>query len=260
MQIPDRSQFLRACDHVLSITRTHEGIGLLSEKCLHAVLKTWVEPGYDRHEQKILPQDGGKGYVIADVLTERGEIFEIQTGGLYALRRKLDFYKERTAYPVTVIHPIIREKTIHWKDPESGAIRAHRRSPKKENIFSVLGEIKPFVSHIVCGRFCFCFPSIRAEEVRLCDGWGNRGKRGSHRYERYPTDLLEVCLIRSGEDLRALFPQSIPAEFTAYEFARYTGIGRGYALYDALAVFVAFGVIAPIGKRGRAVLYRRRDQ
>ena len=52
------------------------GIGTLSERCLHAVLKYWVEPDESRHEVR-LPCG-----LVADVF-DGERVVEIQTGSLY---------------------------------------------------------------------------------------------------------------------------------------------------------------------------------
>jgi len=55
----------------------------------------------------------------------------------------------------------------------------------------------------------------------------------------------------------AWFPLDLPERFTAKAFAKHTRL-RGYALYDAIAVFQALGALCRVGKEGRATLFERK--
>lgn len=246
--------FARLCHEELSRVKERDGIGLYAEKRLHSVLKRWVWDDLACHEQKVHARDGKKTRFVADVLTPAGEIFEIQTAALYPMRKKIAFYMEETDHPVTVVHPLIAKKHISWMDPESGEITVRRRSPRHDTPLSALGELKTFLPYLGDPRFSVCFPAIEVEEFRFLDGWGNGGKRGSHRYEQLPLDLIETCTLATRADYGALLPSGLPQVFTAKIFGKHAKL-RGYALYDALAVFEGLGYLAKCGKEGRSTLY-----
>ena len=63
----DKELFINACKS----DKCKKGIGTLSEKTLHSVLKNYFEPFSENHEIKI-------GNYVADIVGENG-IIEIQT-------------------------------------------------------------------------------------------------------------------------------------------------------------------------------------
>ena len=257
MTLPENLSFARLCHEELSREKLREGIGLYEEKRLHSVLKRWLCDDFSCHEKKITGRGEKKRHFVADVLTADGEIFEIQTGKLYPLRDKIKFYMEQTDHRVTVVHPLTARKFVSWMDAQTGEIVKRNLSPHRQTPLHALAQLKPFLPYLGSPRFSLIFPAIEADEYRLLDGWGKGGKRGSHRYELMPLALLEVYRFASGAELLSLFPEQTPTEFTAKEFGKITRL-RGYALYDALAVFEALGAVQKIGKQGRANLFARR--
>ena len=79
------------------------GIGTLSEKRLHAVIKRYLSEDESTHERPVadLLADAdtpvSKKPMVADILAD-GHIFEVQTGSCYPLRKKLEWYMTHTAY------------------------------------------------------------------------------------------------------------------------------------------------------------------
>lgn len=251
-------KFLRLAGEELSRVKTRDGIGLLAEKRLHSTLKRWVCEDESCHEVKITGQGEKKRRFVADILTPAGEIFEIQTGKLYPMHKKIQFYMQETAHPVTVLHPLLGEKWITWLDPTTGEATARKKSPLHETPLHALSELKPFLPYLGDKRFSLCLPTLEVEEFRLLDGWDKKGKRGSHRYELIPLALLDIIELRTKKDYQALFPtdERLNEPFTAKAFARVTKL-RGYALYDALAVFEGLGTIKKCGSDGRAALWQK---
>ena len=254
MRASEELSFARLCHEELSREKVREGIGLLEEKRLHSVLKRWICDDFETHEQKVPGRGEKSRKFVADVLTKNGEIFEIQTADLYPMKKKIEFYMSETDHPVTVVHPLIAKKEILWLHPESGEL-SPARSTLREGVLHGVAQLKPFLPYLCTPRFSLCFPAIEAQEYRLLDGWGKGGKRGSHRFELLPRALLEVYRLSTREDFLAVFPE-MPAEFTAKEFGKSTRL-RGYALYDALAVFEGLGIIEKCGTRARATLWRK---
>ncbi len=255
MTLSEELSFARICHEELSREKARESIGLLEEKRLHSVLKRWLCDDFATHEQKVAGRDEKKRKFIADVLTPDGHIFEIQTGSLFPLRQKLAFYLTKTDHRVTVVHPLMGEKYICWMDSETGEIIKRTRSTKRETVLHGVAELRYLAEYLQHPRFSVIFPVIAAEEFRLLDGWGNGGRRGSHRYELIPEKLLDVHRLTSPADYAALLPE-LPERFVAKEFGARTRL-RGYDLYFTLAVFEALGFLQKDGKQGRATIWRK---
>lgn len=253
-----KATFYRIAAEELSREKARGSIGLLAEKRLHSVFKRWVTEDFACHEVRVRGENNPKRCAVADVCLPGGEIAEIQTGALYPLCRKTEFYLKETDCSVTLIHPVITEKRVSWISPEDGGVSAGRKSPKKETVLNTAGQLKPFAQYFETGRFEVWFPLIRAEEYRLADGWGRGGKRGSHRFERIPTELSEVVVLRGVRDLIPFLPESLPRRFTAKEFAARAKPLGGFALYDLLALLCAGGVLQKTGKEGRSNIYEKR--
>lgn len=120
--MPDKRAFETAKRKIIGVDRQRFGIGTLSEKTVHAILKNYYEPDEDRHEIPI------QNYV-ADIYAE-GEIIEIQTRQFDKMRGKLGAFLP--LYPVTIVYPIPHEKWIIWIDEESGTLSKRRKSPSRE--------------------------------------------------------------------------------------------------------------------------------
>jgi hypothetical protein len=172
----------------LTETQGQAGIGTLREKRLHLALKTYICPDVSCHEQR-LSSGGRRSTMVADVLTREGQIYEIQTGSFYPLRKKISWYLSHTDCSVTVVHPLPAVKYLSWISPADGQILSRRKSPKRGKVTDVASQLYWLSDFVGDARFSLCLLFLDMEEYRFQDGWGRDGKRGSNRYERFPTAL-----------------------------------------------------------------------
>ncbi|MBT9779961.1 hypothetical protein GPL15_26190 [Clostridium sp. MCC353] len=245
----DRDLFHNSCDKIIEKERERHGIGTLGEKTVHAVLKHYLDPREEYHEQRCC------GFV-ADILAE-GEITEIQTRSFDRLRRKLDAFLD--TYEVTIVYPIPSLKWVIWIDEETGEVTDRRKSPKKGSYYHVFYElykIKQYLSH---PRLHLRLMLISMEEYRLLNGWSRDKKRGSSRYDRIPVDLEDELYIASVPDYRYFLPESLPHEFTSAEYAKSAKLTLRQA-QTALNVLTCLETVERAGKRGRSILYRANDR
>ena len=241
-----QQKFYDACEMILEKGKAQIGIGTLSEKTLHAVLKNYYEPNIEKQEIKI-------GRYYADIFRE-AQIIEIQTRHFNKLRQKLAYFLEQ--YAVKIVYPIPYQKWIYWIDEQTGEISGGRRSPKKGTIYEALIElykIKMFLRH---ENLHLDILLIDMEEYRLLNGWSKDRKKGAHRMERIPTALVEVLHIQRLEDYRAFIPESLSDPFTCKEFAEKAKISLRLA-QTSVNILLEVNVIERIGKQGRAYLYKR---
>lgn len=170
----DREAFDRAIREIVYEERERYGIGTLSEKTVHAVVKHYMEPNADYHE---VPLEG----FVADIFRDE-TVTEIQTANFNKLRRKLERFLP--LYPVTIVYPVPATKWVIWVDPETGLEVSKRKSPKKGSPYQAFRElyrIKPFLAHPNL-RVLFLF--IDMEETKLLDGWSRDKKRGATKHDR----------------------------------------------------------------------------
>lgn len=118
----DEAGFFRACIAADAETvHASGGIGTLSEKKMHSVIKYFIEPDASKHESRV-------GNSIVDVKNESG-VFEVQTASFNVLRKKLPSLLISNC--VTVVHPIPFEKHIVKLNAVTGEIGKRRKSPKR---------------------------------------------------------------------------------------------------------------------------------
>lgn len=242
------NQFEEAKKKVIGIDRQRIGIGTLSEKTVHAILKNYYEPNEDYHEIPI------KNYV-ADICVN-DEIIEIQTRQFDKLRGKLKVFLER--YQVTIVYPIPREKWLIWVDEETGNLTKKRKSPIKGTPYTAFKElyrIKMFLNH----------PNLRLrlvlldmEEYRLLNGWSKDKKKGSTRYDRIPTNLIEEVEINEIKDYLQFVPYELEQPFTTKDFSKTAHI-RLREAQIVLHILYYVGTVERVGKKGNSYIYVVRE-
>lgn len=240
----DQARFDNAIEKIVGKNRTRQGIGTLSEKTLHAVLKNYYAPDEDFQEIPI------ENYV-ADIYTGT-EIIEVQTRAMNRMRKKLDAFLP--LYPVTIVYPIPREKWLYWIDQETGELSNKRKSPKKGNVYQAfieLYKIRPYLSH---PNLKLKLDLIDMEEYRLLNGWSQDKKKGSERYERIPTAFVEEICIDCVRDYMQLIPYDLPEQFTVKDFAKQCKIPAKLAGTILLILF-DLKLVNRVGKKGNSYIY-----
>ena len=247
MHIMDRKTFNQSITKILSGEHENHGIGTLSEKTLHAVVKNYVEPDKTYHEVPVL------GYV-ADICRGRN-IYEIQNANFHTMRKKLEIFLKE--FHVTIVYPVPAVKWLRWIDEETGEITKRRKSPKKgtpSEVFKELYKIKPFLKS---PNLSVWILMIDMEESRLLNGWSEDRKKGSCRYDRIPLELREEHHLECIQDYRMFIPPEMD-RFTSKDYAKATNLTVKRA-QTALNILYSLGVVERAGKKGRSYLYTVSD-
>ena len=241
-----RLRFDRACSGIITLApRERHGIGMQSEKTLHAVLKNYIDADEDHQE---IPVDN----FIADIYHD-GHITEIQTAQMGAMRAKLSCFLPQ--YPVRIVYPIPAQKWIIWVDPESGQLIKRNKSPLRGSFFHAFRElyrIRPFLRD---PNLSLELLLIDMDEYRLLDGWSRNKKRGSHRYDRIPLYLHDRMILACPQDYMQFVPEELPEPFTSAQFAKAVGF-RKQGFSTVLLLLTEMGVVERIGKKGNSYLYQ----
>ena len=123
----------------LTDIKSQLGIGELSEKQIHHVLKNLIEP--DKTKQEIRLQGNiGIADILRDLSDGNKEAVEIQSKGIYKLNQKLDFYLQK-GYKTTVVYPVVTKKVLNWVDPVSGQVLESRRFQTGKNVHALQNEL-----------------------------------------------------------------------------------------------------------------------
>ena len=207
-----------------------QGIGTLSEKTVHAVMKNYYAPDTDMHE---IPIEN----FVADIYTGQ-EIIEIQT----------------RAFNKMIVYPIPHIKWLSWIDEETGETSPKRKSPKTGNpymAFIELYKIRPYLSN---PNLHLKLALLDMEEYRLLNGWSRDKKKGSERYDRIPVKFAEEVCIDRREDYMQFVPYDLPEQFTAKDFAKHAKIPVRLA-QTVLLILTDLEIVVRVGKQGKSYLY-----
>ena len=223
------------------------GVGTLSEKMLHRILKYCIDQNPANHEVEFLGS-------IADVKNDNG-IFEIQTRSFDKLAPKLARFLPDNR--VTVIYPIEAEKTLRYVDKSDGSVTEPKRSPRHLRIYDAARELRHVSSFIGHENLTVKLIFMRVEEFRLLDGSGPTKTRGATKLERLPVEILSEIDLRDKADYLALLPDSLPDSFSAAEHARLIK-RRSRDAYNSLRLLLDLGLLSR-EQVGRAYVYKRNN-
>ena len=244
-----RARFCRLCEAAMLERRANgdAGIGTLAEKRLHAIIKRYLCEDEDLHEVGVL-----NTRYVSDVRIGN-DVYEVQTGAFYPMRKKIAYYLENTNCTVTIVHPIIVNKWVSWVDPTTHEVSERKKSPKHEGTKDLLAELYCLIPYLGNPRLKFRLLMLEAQDFRLLTGRSRDRKHyGAERYERIPLDLLSEEDFSDVSDFRQFIPDTLPTHFTVKDFTRHTGI-RGRDAYSAVRVLVALGLLSTGESIGRAM-------
>jgi len=245
----DIVRFEEVKKRIIGVDRKRPGIGTYGEKTVHAVFKNYYEPDEDKQE---IPIDR----YVADIY-DGEQIIEIQTRQFNQMREKLAAFLP--LYPVTIVHPIPRDKWVIWIDEESGELSQKRKSPKKGNPYQAFIELYKIKMFLKEPNLRLKLVLVDMEEYRLLNGWSRDRKKGSTRYDRIPTDFVEEVDITCPEDYMQLVPMELEEDFTVKEFAKAAHISVKLA-QTVLNILHYIGTVERVGKKGNALVYRVLDE
>lgn len=241
----NQARFSEAYQRTAYVNRERNGIGTLGEKTLHALLKNYLEPDETKQEVRV-------GSYYADIF-DGEQIIEVQTRQFHKLREKLTAFLPD--YPVTVVYPVLGKKWLYWLDKESGEVSKGRVSPRKGSVYEVCAELYKIKEHLKNPNFHLRVLVLEAEEYRYLDGWSRDRKKGSSKYDKIPTKLLDELCIDCLQDYRRFLPEGLPTEFGTQEFAKSAHISRKLAQV-VLNILYDTGTVERVGKQGNAWIYR----
>ncbi len=247
-----KARFDRICAHAMRQRHSmgEDGVGTLSEKRMHAVIKHWLCADESCHEVRL---EGTR--FVSDVRVGK-DVYEVQTGHFYPMKKKIAHYLEQTDLTVTVVHPVSVMRWMCWIDPVTAEITPRKRvarRQKKEDILALAYELSPYLNH---PRLRFCVLELETQEFRMLGKNAKDPKRDSHRYESVPIALLAESHFDSPADFSAFLPPTLTGCFTVKEFSAQTGI-KGRDAYSAVRALCAFELLKPTNPIGKSMAFER---
>jgi hypothetical protein len=240
----DYDNFQTALKYVACKKNHYKGIGTLSEKTMHSVLKQYFEPNEDNQEVAL------NGY-YADIFNESG-VIEIQTSQLNRLRDKLSIFLSH--YCVTVVYPCLYNKWILWMNADTKEICEKRKSPKhctQYDAFCELYKIKMFLKN---PNIKIKFVLLDVNEYKVLNGWNDTKKRGAAKYDKVPIGIRNIVSIEQQQDYVQFVPHDIKMPFTSKDYAKAIHVSSKIAS-TVLHILHYIGIVKRTGKKGNAYLY-----
>lgn len=236
--------FEQAKNKIIGQNRERNGIGTLSEKTVHAVLKNYYAPDETLQEIPI-------ANYVADIYTGE-EIIEIQSRNFNTMRRKLSCFLPLC--PVTIVYPIPRHKWLIWIDEETGECSPRRKSPAKGTPYLAFIELYRIKQYLKDAHIRFRFLLLDMEEYRLLNGWSTDKKKGSCRFDRIPIQIVDEIVIERKEDYMQFVPVELDNAFTSAQFAKAAHIPKRLA-QTVLNILFEMECVTRVGKQGNSYLY-----
>lgn len=248
-----KARFDRLCrDAMLARPDSGDGIGTLGEKRMHAIIKQFLCDDPACQEVKL---DGTR--FVSDIRIGN-EIFEVQTGSFYPMKKKIAYYLEHTDCTVTIVHPIPTRRWMSWVDPVTMEIKPRRRVTRVGRPIDLLPELSWLQPHLQNPRLRYQLLLLETQDFRLLDGTSPDRKRHATHYERIPLSLQGELNFSSPADLSALIPAELPAHFTVKQFSALSRL-LGRDAYSAVYALVGLGLFESAAPIGRSQGFRRID-
>jgi len=240
--------FEKAKEKVLTETKedSNKGIGTLSEKTLHRILKYYFEPFGDNHEIKI-------ANYFADIVGENG-IIEIQTQSFNRLKSKLTQFLEVCA--VTLVYPIaIRKKVIVIN--ENGEHIKSYTSPLKGSKYNLFDEIFYIKELLTNKKLTICLVLLNVTEYRTTEK-KHKGRRKHEKLNTIPDELVEEIYINGASGYKMFLSDNLPDGFVSRDLSNSAKIPLHRA-QTMLNILTSIGTVERIGKSGNSYTYRTKE-
>lgn len=184
-----------------------------NESSLHNSLKTYY--CLQTNGKTEVSMDGH----IYDIVSENGDIIEIQTKNISKLLKKcedvLNLEKK-----IKIVHPLININTIVLTD-QSGNLISKRKSPKKGNIYDILKELTGIYPILLNKNFTLEIVNISLIEHRVRteapEQSANKRRRFMKNWIKVNKSLDEIISVqqfKTKQDYLELLPHNLPEEFS----------------------------------------------
>ena len=242
----DGELFIQAKNIMLGKMQGEKGIGTMSEKSVHAVLKYYYAPDEAYHEVPI-------GRYVADTCVD-GEIHEIQTRQFYRMNDKLSYFLDE-GMEVNIVYPVSVENTIIWIDPTTGVVEKSRTTKTPKKIYKVFRELYGIRDLLENEHLHLKMALLKTEDYRLLDGYGPTKKKRATKTDKMPTEFKDEIVFEQLKDAAKLLPEELPEEFTVKDFEKATGLAKNDGSVGLLLLY-RLGELDR-RKEGHGFIYRR---
>ncbi len=225
-------------------------INTYNESKLHKTLKELYQIQYDGTVE--VPVHS----YVCDVVKPDGDVIEIQTKNLGKLLPKLYALHEE-GKKILLVYPL-PQKTIIESYSEDGLLLSSRKSPKKQNWYSLFSELMGIYPLLRESWFQLEVLLVTVKDIRIktdtpiqLKNKSRRFKKNWYKENKELVEIVDTKRFSKPEDYLSLLPTHEDI-FCAKDFTPVTGSTDAYKI---LWVLKKAGIIAPVKKEGRTTYY-----
>lgn len=235
-------------------------INVYNESSLHKTLKEMY--ALNEGAETEVAQDG----YVYDIMKEDGSVIEIQTKNVSKLYVKIKTALDK-GRKCRIVHPLVTEKTIILTD-KSGNITSRRKSPKRENSYSIFRELTGIYPLLLHENFTLETAEVSVTEERIKTEEPVQSPNGKRRFkkdwlkkDKKLNEILKTRTLRQKEHYLSFLPPGLPEEFSVKDVQnllkmqgqpKSTWVQAGIMLW----VLTHMNLIEKNGAKGRSYLYR----
>lgn len=236
-------------------------INTLNETSLHKTIKDLyaIENPNSKKEEKVGPY-------IADIVTAKKDIIEIQTGSVSSLFKKINYFLNE-GRKVKVVYPLAACKYIETCSVTKKEKR-RRKSPVTKNIYSIFRELTGLHTLLLDKNFTLEVLLITMTEEREETKEAVQSKNGRRRFKKNwlksgkrLESIEEKIIFNKREDYISLFPQDLGESFTINEmyqqlFAKKIKGLKKDSLRLMLWLYKKLDLVEECGKEGKSKVFK----
>lgn len=234
------------------------GINTFNESSMHKTLKKIYSL-----EEGSSTEVNLNGYIY-DIVTKNNSAIEIQTRNLSKLLPKIKDTLENSM-PIKVVFPLVIEKYILLKD-EKGEIIYKRKSPKKENLYSLFKQLTGIYPILLEKNFCLEVLMVKAieERIRTKENVQSENKRRRFKKNWIKTDkilkeIISTQTFSQANDYLNFLPKDIPQNFTVKDvqnaIKNEIGLKESKEAGVMIWLYAKMNIIESRKKKGNAKIY-----
>ncbi len=194
-------------------------INTYNESPLHHTLKTMYALEYNGKTE--VPLEG----FICDIISEEGEIIEIQTANVSKLKEKCSLLLQ-SGRKVKIVHPVIHQKIIELFSSD-GKLLSKRKSPKSDTIYAICRQLTGIYPLLTHPNFTLEIIFVNIKEIRRKTEERTQLQNKSRRFLKDWVPVgkrLETVnskrVFKTKKDYQQLLPQELEKEFTIPELQK----------------------------------------
>lgn len=229
-------------------------INTYNESSLHKTLKEMYS--LEKNAKTEVEKDG----FVYDIIND-DEIIEIQTQNLSKLFAKVSNALSKNEN-IRVVFTLITEKTILLQD-ENGNEISKRKSPKKQNIYSLFRELTGIYPILLEKNFTLEVLFVKTTEIRIQTDFPVQAKNGNRRFkknwlkiDKKLDKIVEKRIFRTKSDYLNLLPSELPKTFTAKMLTKTLKTQGNLIIW----VFLRMDLIEEIGIENKSRVYKIKDR